>query len=570
MSADGSQWAGAPVANTTSAQLTAQQAMAQAMAQMAPTDGIVRGAQAPSTAVVQQTGPVTEEEYATGKYAPFDPTGWTSQGGNSDTTVYKNDKTGEIVYVDASGRVEDHFANEAEANGAGMTPAQALGSLVKGAKDTVSDIVSPILPSFGLSGPTNIPPEIAQNIQGAIAQQNAIAAQMGQDRANYQNVAAPTAAGPGTIAAAMAGQVSPIQAGLANAMQAQAAQQAPAILTPQQAAIQAQIAAAAQIAPTTLANAATLDPAQQAQMRAAQQGLISGLQGAINGTDPSIAAIMLRQATDRNVANQYALAQAANGMNTGLAQRTAMINAADMNQTAIAQQAMLRAQEIQAARGQLGSVLDSARGADIALATNQAGLQQQTNLANAGALNATAAQQAQLQQAAALQNAQLAQQAGTTNATLAQQVALANSASQNDVNEQNAQLQQAAGLQNAQLGTQASIANAGNQTQANTASAQLANAVNLANANNQSQANTAAAQLNTQAAIANANNQVSTNALNQKAINDLTQNQLTATGQSGQTSVGYGNTYANLADAQAKRDAAVIQGITSGAATLLK
>jgi hypothetical protein len=489
---------------------------------------------------------------------------------------------------------------------------------------TGKDYLDAILGNVGVGGGAGgaggfgLTSNITDPIQAAIAQQNAIAQQMGQERANFAPTAAPTIARPDQIQAAMAGQVDPIQAAIAQAERAQAAQIGQTVLSPQQAAIQAQQVEAARIAqmqqaqaatigqtqvgPVTNATAAQLDQTQQAEMRAAQQGLISGLQGAIAGKEPSVAEIMLRNATDRNVANQYALAQAANGMNTGLAQRTAMINAAEMNQQAIMQQAILRAQEIAQARGQLGGALDSARGADLSLAGQQAGLQQQTNLANAGAANtanltqaqlaqaqaiaqaqlqqgasqfnaqasnAATMEQAQLQQAAALANQQAGLTAGTANAQLAQQVALANAQAQNQTNQQNAALQQAAALQNAQLGTQASMANAQNQTQANTASAQLANAVNLANAQNQTQANLTSGQLQTQAAIANAQNQVSTNQLNQKAQQDLAANQLQAAGQAGQTSVGYGDVAAKMAEAEAKRQAAMIAGISAAGAALI-
>ena len=493
---------------------------------------------------------------------------------------------------------------------------------VLGGNGGVPDVIGP-------NGEVNIPgvtggpafslgAGITDPIQAAIARQNAIADQAGQDRANFTATGAPTIATPAAIQASLAQQQQAIQAQQAQAQQAQAANVARTALTPEQAAIQAQQIEAArigqlqqaqvsnvgqtQVGPTAQAGAAQIDPALQAQIRQSQMGLVSGLEGAIAGKEPSAAEIMLRNATDRNVANQYALAQAATGMNTGLAQRTAMINAADASQQAIMQQALLRAQEIAAARGQLGGVLDSARGADIGLATNQAGLQQQANLANTGALNTSTLTQAQLSQQAAIQQAQLQQgasqfnagqsndaatanatlaqqaalanqqasmQAGTQNATLAQQVALANAGAQNQTYQQNAQLQQAANLQNAQLGTQASITNANNVTGANTASAQLANAVNLANAQNQSQANLATGQIQTQAAIANAGNAVATNNLNQKAQQDLAANQLTASGQAGQTSIGYGDVAAKMAEAEAKRQAALIGGISAGAAALI-
>lgn len=592
------------------------------------------------------------------------PEGWTQTGGGTTAAFFTNNETGEVVMVakgDAYGPgtegqivqkyTADEWAKEQQRNGV-----TSSGELNEG-RTSLYDTVKPTIDSTNVVGhpgisdedaakidatvrgavggdgidPSGLPGlgglgggggaltgDAAANIQAAIARQNAIADAQGAAAANYQSIAAPTIAGPGQINAAMAGQLDPIQAAIAQAQQAQAAQINQTALTPEQQAIQAQQIAAAQlgptqsaraaqigataVGPTALSSAARIDPTQQAQFRASQTGLVSGLEGAIAGKDPSAAEIMLRNATDRNVANQYAMAQAANGMNTGLAQRTAMINASEMNQNAIMQQALLRAQEITAARGQLGSVLDSARGADIGLATNQAGLQQQTGLANQSAQNTSTLTQAQLDSARQLAQgqlttgvsqfnagqtndatalqAQLAQQAnianqgaslqaGTTNATLAQQVALANAAAQNQTYQQNAQLQQGANLQNAQLGTQASIANAGNITGANTASAQLANAVNLANANNQSQANLTQAQLDTQSQIASANNQVSTNALNQKAVQDLTANQLTASGQAGQTSIGQGDLAAKQYAADQAYQAALITGATTAGAKLI-
>lgn len=584
---------------------------------------------------------------------------WEKTGGNNSTGVYTNRTTGEIVYyTPSSGRI-DRFENQAAVDAAdkaqsgsatGITPSgfhQAISGdsgEIKDDLDTLNPVGHPgfsddqelgfdangnptggpghiadqLTGALGGGTPFAVGGDVSGNIQAAIDRQAAIADAAGAERAAYQPLAAPTVAGPGQIYAEFAQQQAPIQAQIAQAQQAQAANVGQTVITPQQQAIQAQQIAAAQvgplqqaqiaqagpttIGPTSLANAAQLSLAQQQQLRDAQLGLVTGLQGAIAGKEPSVAEIMLRQATDRNVANQYALAQAANGMNTGLAQRQAMINAAELNQNAIGQQALLRAQELQANRGQLAALTGQARGADIDVAANQAALQQQANLQNAGALNTSTLTQAQLSQAQALANAQLAQsggqfnagqynqgltenaqlqqqaaianqgaglQAGTTNAQLAQAVALANAGAQNTTNQTNAQLQQGANLQNAQLGTQASLANANNVTGANTASAQLANAVNLANANNQSQANITGAQLGTQANIASANNQVSTNALNQKATQDLAQNQLTAAGQAGTTSIGQGDVAAKMAEAEAKRQAAMIAGISAAGAALV-
>jgi len=527
-----------------------------------------------------------------------------------------------------------------------VDPALGVGA------DVIKAISSGVGSLGGLGSAGSLPTGDRTALQAAIANTQNQSDWYSSLGANYQPVAAPVAQSPAAIQAAIAQQQAPIQAGLAQAQNATAAQIGSTTLAANAPSVQAQqiqaaqiaaaqqaqagrvqgtqvpaaaLASMTQLAPTALAQTAQIDPSQQAQFRAQQQGLAGSLQGTINGTTPSVAALMLRNATDNAVSNQYALAQAANGMSAGQAQRQAMLGAANLNSQSIYQQALLRAQEIATAQGQLGGVLDQGRSGDLSLATNQAGLTQQSNLANAGALNsasqaqlgadvqtkltnagatnqaqlaqaqinagasqqqaaldtgtsqfnagalnAQAQAQAQLQQAASLANQQSNLQAGTTNATLAQQVALANAGAQNTTNQQNAQLQQAAALQNSQLGTQASLANANNVTSANTASAQLANAVSLANANNQSQANLTTGQLQTQTALANANNQVSTNALNQKAVQDLASNQLTASGQNVTAANNQAQADVGLASAAAQEKGAELQAVGAGIGALSK
>jgi hypothetical protein len=445
-------------------------------------------------------------------------------------------------------------------------------------------------------------------ISAAGANSAALSAQYEAERQGFQPTAAPTAQAQQINGTSLAQQGAAIQAGQSTAAQIaqtlQAQQQAPvtaqqvqaalasrqgtmnapqidASLVSAQRGVSAQDVTAAQAgrttlnptqlaAPTTLAQAAlaqhaNIDPTQQAQFRAGQTGLISGLNGAISGQDPSVAAIMLRQETERNISNQYALAQGANGTGSGLALRQAMMNAGDMNQQSIGQQALLRAQEIATARGQLGGVLDQARGADVGLATNQAGLQQQAGLANQGALNTqsltqgqmaqgvnlanagfqnTASQtQAQLDAAQRAQNAQslntvgLANagnqlQAGTTNAGLWQQSNLANQAAQNAAATQNAgnQLQaQTTNMtlaQQVQLANQASqnqvgLANAGNQLQAGTTNASLGQQVQLANAAAGNTTNQTNAQLAQASSLANASNQTGANTASAQLANQV-------------------------------------------------
>jgi hypothetical protein len=380
-----------------------------------------------------------------------------------------------------------------------------------------------------------------------------------------------------------AGYTAPIQAGHATAGVAQAsligsttlaqkqaaiqAERVQAALIAQQPAIQAQQVQAAQadrtivgptaladqsqIAPVDLAGNTTIDQSESEQSRAAQLGLISQLQGTIAGTSPSVAAIMLRQETERNIANQFGMAAAASAQNVGLANRQAMNNAASLNQQSIGQQALLRAQEIATAQGLLGTTAGSARTSDINVATSQADLSQQVILANAGFTNTQNMTQAQLDQAVKLANAgfkntatttqaQLDQatkalnvtqansvnlanaknalDAATTNVTLAQQALLANQSAQNQAALANAQNALAAATTNAQLAQQVELTNANAVNHTNEVNATLAtntsvsNAgfatqASITNANNTTSANTATAQLANAISIANANNQ---------------------------------------------------------------
>jgi hypothetical protein len=198
--------------------------------------------------------------------------------------------------------------------------------------------------------------------------------------------------------------------------------------------------AAAVAAPSVKADSATFNSADEMAARAQQQGLVTGLQGAIAGTDPSVAAILLRQATDRNIANQYALAASSHGIGSGLAERQAMMGAADLNSKAAADNAILRAKEITDARAQLADVLGQQRTADISTATTQFTAAQGVNSDYAGAQNTR----------------------GNLNATLAN----------------------ATGIANASNDTNAAVATARNLTDANTTAASLANAVEIDNANN--------------------------------------------------------------------------------------
>lgn len=573
---------------------------------------------------------------------------------NPQDGIYVTDKDGTVIPADKIAQENTDRSTDIGIAGVptsigGAGAAGAAGILTTGGADAVKPGLDGLF--SGLAGLASGGAGVStQGITDATARSAALSDQFLGAYTNYQNGTAPTISaaqaqqqaqiiaqeiartqlGPAGVAAAPG----PISAGTATAGQASAQQIAATAL-----------AAAAQIDPVTgvrhttvgptalgtdtaiapmvQADRTAMDLAAQAELRGQQQGLIGSLQGTIAGTNPSVAALMLRQETERNVANQYALAQAANGMNTGMAQRTAMINAADINQQAIGQKAMLRAQEIAAAQGQLGGVLGGARGQDIDVSGQQARMDQERILANAGFLNTASMNQAQLTQALKLANAGFKNTATTTQAQLdaaeasqdakatndrataqaglTQQTNITNAGALNDTSKTNATLGTQASIANAGNQTQASIATAGNLTDANKTSAQLAAQVGIANANNatsttisqgqidaaralataqnQLTADSTSAQLANQIAIANANNSTQVGIANagntltqaqidQKARQDAAANALAAQGQTITGSIGSAQAQATAAAADAQRDAAIIGGLSSGIAAL--
>jgi hypothetical protein len=378
------------------------------------------------------------------------------------------------------------------------------------------------------------------------------------------------------VQAALAAQQAGLYATPVDAAQAQATILAPTVLARNTTIAPVATATQTDLGPIAQATKETIDTSPEAQFRAQQEGLISGLNGAIAGTDPSVAAIMLRQATERNIANQYAQAASASGMNVGLAQRQAMINAADLNQESIGQQALLRAQEIATARGQLGGVLNEGRTTDVGLATSQAGLNQgvnlanvqavntgalavldattKTKLANAGFINTQNMNQAQLDQAIQLANAGFQNTAATTQAqldaaqkalnvteknkvmlanavnqldaakttaTLAQQVVLANASAENVARLENAKNALAAATTNVTLAQQVALANTGAENNTAQVNAQLLNTTNNNNAQLSTQSSIANAGNQTQSSVANANNVTSANTATSQLANAI-------------------------------------------------
>lgn len=139
------------------------------------------------------------------------------------------------------------------------------------------------------------------------------------------------------------------------------------------------------------------DQSAQAEARAGQMRLAQALELAANGQGPSAAQVQLQRGRDQNIAQAFALANSARGVNPLGAQRAAMANASQASQIAAGQAAELRANEIAQARGQLAGVLEQGRAGDMNVAQMaqqnaqfNAGQEQQNNQFNAGLQQDTA------------------------------------------------------------------------------------------------------------------------------------------------------------------------------------
>ncbi len=179
--------------------------------------------------------------------------------------------------------------------------------------------------------------------------------------------------------------------------------------------------------PTTGIPLGGVDAAEAArvnqQFREAQSGLVTGLEAAVAGQGPSVAELQLRQGQEQNI--QQAIAQAASapgGVNPALIQRLLQQNIAEGARETNVEAAILRADEIRAARGELAGLTGTARQQDVA----QAGLEQEAALANLGSATQRAIAQGTIDLATAQQNQQIAANLVQQQAGLDQQTAMAN------------------------------------------------------------------------------------------------------------------------------------------------
>lgn len=318
-------------------------------------------------------------------------------------------------------------------------------------------------------------------------------AQLNADKAKYENREAKSM----TAAATNLNDLERTHGVNAFVERGQQAQLAPAERVGNQNIGQANVYGGAQVDPAAQARAAQLGRQDQ-QFRTGQTGLMGQLQEQAAGRGPSLAAGQLREATDRNLAQQSGAA-AAGGGNAALARRQLATGAAQANQQAGRDAAQMRIQEQLAARQQLQGVAQTGREQDINVANAQAQLQQQTSLANQAALNSRSAQQAGLTQQAGLAGAESLNARQYQQAQMNQQSALANQAAGNQFALQQGQFGQQMNMSNMDASNRALLQNAQMQQQANLANQQYYNQGMFSNTGYQQQAN----QANLQAQLQN-------------------------------------------------------------------
>lgn len=168
--------------------------------------------------------------------------------------------------------------------------------------------------------------------------------------------------------------------------------------------------AAPTAAPAAQSRAAVIDQGQQGQFRGMEMDQAQRLQRIAGGQAQGPGEIAVNRQIAQGLANQQAQAQSARGSNASLGALAAARNSAQMRTTGAGMAGQAALTDRMAAEQQLTGVLGQGRGADIGLATQQAGLQQQTNLAN---------QQAQQQTSLANLDAQLRQTGMNDQARLA-------------------------------------------------------------------------------------------------------------------------------------------------------
>lgn len=167
---------------------------------------------------------------------------------------------------------------------------------------------------------------------------------------------------------------------------------------------------------TANANAANINTGMSNNLLGQQQADINRLRDIANGVGPSLAQEQAKQQSDANIAAQMGMMGSQRGAsNSSLGLRQAQNAAAQANQQGVQAGVLGRMQEEMAAQQQLTGALSGTQSQVMQGAQAQAALNQQANLQNAGAANASTLQQGAMDQQTALANLQAQLQAGQIN-----------------------------------------------------------------------------------------------------------------------------------------------------------
>lgn len=244
----------------------------------------------------------------------------------------------------------------------------------------------------------------------------------------------------------------------------------------------------------------TVAPAQQvttptlakSEFAPQQLNLANTLSDRVSGKSPSVAELQLKQTTDRNLDQALSLGASTGGRDVANTSRLISRNLGDINQQAVGQASLLRAQEQRDAENAYAGLLATGRGQDFQEAQTTADFQQKAGFAN----QATAAQigisQAGLEKDVGISNqqAQLAQ--SQLQASLERDTALANQQSAREL-----------ALADAERRKSYDLANLGVEQETNLTQGQLDASVALANQEKQRQMVLAQAEINRDVAFAN-------------------------------------------------------------------
>jgi len=160
------------------------------------------------------------------------------------------------------------------------------------------------------------------------------------------------------------------------------------------------------VGPVAQAGYTTLDGAAQNQSRQFQMDLANRLQGIASGQQKGAGELATERQVRQGIAAQMAAAASQRGGNAALAARGAARNAGALSTSGVGQAQQAALQDQSAANQALAGVAQGMRGQDIDLASQNAQLTQQTNLANMSAENQRIFQQAGLDQSTSLANMQ--------------------------------------------------------------------------------------------------------------------------------------------------------------------